>query len=256
MDILEKRNEGSRSRSISKRNRRSSLRDHKSCSRSPQNDFKSSRSKSSFRSHSRSSCNYKSRSTYSRSRSSSYSSDGRRSFRSRSRVRSLDKSNRCLGIFGLDCNTNEHQLYRVLSKYGTINSINIIMDNRSGKSRGFGFAYFKNVDDARKAKEKCSGMVIDGQKIRIDFSFSRRNNSLTQSVYVGRNIMKRGSVDRYYRGERYDTYNQDKNDDYVHEKYRNEKKRHEDRESRSSSFRYKYLHDRSNSRSKSPCRYA
>ncbi|XP_026820129.1 transformer-2 protein homolog beta-like [Rhopalosiphum maidis] len=260
MDVQEKRNKGSRSRSrsrsFSKRNRSSSQRDRKSCSRSPLNDFKS-RSKSSYRSRSRSSCNYMSRSTYSRSRSSSYSSNGRRSFRSRSRIRSLDKSNRCLGIFGLDCNTNEHQLHRVLSKYGTINSINIVMDAKSGKSRGFGFAYFKYIDDARKAKEKCSGMVIDGQKIRIDFSFSRRNDSLTHGVYVGRNIMKRGSVDRHYRGERYDNrYNQDNNDGYVHERYRNEKRRHECRESRSSSFRYKYLHVRSKSRSSSPCRYA
>ncbi|XP_060846893.1 transformer-2 protein homolog beta-like [Rhopalosiphum padi] len=259
MDVPEKKNEGSRSRSrsrsFSKRNRSSSQRNRKSCSRSPINDFKS-RSKSSFRSRSRSSCNYKSRSTYSRSRSSSYSSNGRRSFRSRSRIRSLDKSNRCLGIFGLDCNTNEHQLHRVFSKYGTIDSINIVMDAKSGKSRGFGFAYFKYIDDARKAKEKCSGMVIDGQRIRIDFSFSPRNDSLTRGVYVGRNIMKKDSVDRYHHGEHFDRYNQDKNDDCVHERYRNEKRRYEDRERRSSSFKYKYLHVRSNSRSLSPCRYA
>ncbi|KAF0759181.1 transformer-2 sex-determining protein-like [Aphis craccivora] len=162
---------GSKSRSISPCRNRSSSRKHcKSYSRSPLG----------------------SRSTYSLSSScSSYTSDPRYSRRT-----SPDDSSkvRCLGIFGLGSDINEDKIHEALGKYGRIEKINIIYDSISGKCRGYGFVYFKYYEDARKTKDLCSGIEIDGRKIRLDYSFTHR-------PYL---ISRRGNDDRGERCDRYD----------------------------------------------------
>lgn len=57
---------------------------------------------------------------------------------------------------------------------------------QSGRSRGFGFAYFKKHEDAKVAKEECSGMEIDGRRIRVDFSITQRPHTPTPGIYMGR----------------------------------------------------------------------
>ncbi|XP_025198136.1 transformer-2 protein homolog beta-like [Melanaphis sacchari] len=113
--------------------------------------------------------------SYSCSSSLSYSSYSQSSNHSRSQDRSNDKTNRkCLGIFGLDPYTKESHLYKIFEKYGSIDKIVIILHPKTGKSRGFGFMYFKNHEDAKKVIEKCSGMEISGRKVKIEFSISQR----------------------------------------------------------------------------------
>jgi transformer-2 protein len=43
------------------------------------------------------------------------------------------------------------------------------------KSRGFGFVYYDNIEDAKEAKRKCHGMDLDGKNIRVDFSIGERD---------------------------------------------------------------------------------
>lgn len=67
---------------------------------------------------------------------------------------------------------------------------------QTGRSKGFGFVYFKTVDDAQKAREACNGMVLhdsarvshgpphsclcvlvqtlEGRKIRCDYSVTKK----------------------------------------------------------------------------------
>ncbi|XP_001944825.2 transformer-2 protein homolog beta isoform X2 [Acyrthosiphon pisum] len=248
MSDVEDRNGNSKSRSISpSRSRSRSPSDHKSRSRSPTHS--KTRSRSLSRPPSRNGSKYKSRSRHSysrsRSRSRSYSGDRRRSYRSHSRGSGSRRSrhenpkpNKCLGIFGLSVYTTEHQLYDIFAKYGSIDKILIIIDAKSGRSRGFGFAYFKKHEDAKVAKEECSGMEIDGRRIRVDFSITQRPHTPTPGIYMGRPTMReerssrrRGydrydnnrydRGDRYDRGERYDRYDRDRDyDDYYEGGYR------------------------------------
>ncbi|XP_043072323.1 transformer-2 sex-determining protein-like [Drosophila grimshawi] len=93
---------------------------------------------------------------------------------------------RCLGIFGLDSFTSEDKLHKVFSKFGRIERIQTVNFLQTRISRGFCFIYFKNLSDARRAKEACKGMVIDGHSIRADYSISQRAHSPTPGVYRGR----------------------------------------------------------------------
>ncbi|XP_069683684.1 transformer-2 protein homolog alpha-like isoform X3 [Periplaneta americana] len=156
------------------------------------------------RSRSRSPKRYKSR--YSHSRSRSYSprgkyygySDRRKEFyRSHSRspmssrrrhVGSRDnpQPSRCLGIFGLSIYTTEQQLHHIMSKYGPVERVQVVIDAKTGRSRGFSFVYFESSEDAKVAKEQCTGMEIDGRRIRVDFSITQRAHTPTPGIYMGK----------------------------------------------------------------------
>ncbi|XP_029341194.1 transformer-2 protein homolog beta-like [Acyrthosiphon pisum] len=188
----------------------SSISPSRSRSSSSSDDESCSRSRSLSRLPSRKGRKYKIHSKHSYSRSRSYSGDRRRTYRSHSRGSGSrrskyenPKTKRCLGIFGLSAFTTETRLYNIFVKYGDIDKMIIIMDAKSGKSRGFGFAYFKNHEDAKVAKEECSGMEIDGRRIRVDFSITKRPHTPTPGIYMGRPTER---YDRYDRVRDYDDY--------------------------------------------------
>uniref|UniRef100_A0A674GRA7 Transformer-2 protein homolog beta n=1 Tax=Taeniopygia guttata TaxID=59729 RepID=A0A674GRA7_TAEGU len=171
-------------------------------------DSRRSRSKSRSRSESRSRSRRSSRRHYTRSRSRSrshrrsrsrsYSRDYRRrhshshspmSTRRRhigNRVRANPDPNCCLGVFGLSLYTTERDLREVFSKYGPIADVSIVYDQQSRRSRGFAFVYFENVEDAKEAKERANGMELDGRRIRVDFSITKRPHTPTPGIYMGR----------------------------------------------------------------------
>uniref|UniRef100_A0A8C3PP49 Transformer-2 protein homolog beta n=1 Tax=Calidris pygmaea TaxID=425635 RepID=A0A8C3PP49_9CHAR len=169
-------------------------------------DSRRSRSKSRSRSESRSRSRRSSRRHYTRSRSRSRSHR-----RSRSRSYSRDYRRRhshshspmstrrrhignranpdpncCLGVFGLSLYTTERDLREVFSKYGPIADVSIVYDQQSRRSRGFAFVYFENVEDAKEAKERANGMELDGRRIRVDFSITKRPHTPTPGIYMGR----------------------------------------------------------------------
>uniref|UniRef100_A0ACB8FV71 Uncharacterized protein n=1 Tax=Sphaerodactylus townsendi TaxID=933632 RepID=A0ACB8FV71_9SAUR len=141
----------------------------RSGSHSPSRASKHSESRSRSRSKSRSRSRRHSHRRYSRSRSHSH----RRRSRSRSytpeyrRRRSRSHSpmsnrrrhtgsranpdpNTCLGVFGLSLYTTERDLREVFSRYGPLSGVNVVYDQRTGRSRGFAFVYFERIDDSKE----------------------------------------------------------------------------------------------------------
>lgn len=57
---------------------------------------------------------------------------------------------------------------------------------QTGRSRGFSFVYFESSEDAKVAKEQCTGMEIDGRRIRVDFSITQRAHTPTPGIYMGK----------------------------------------------------------------------
>ncbi|XP_075977597.1 transformer 2 isoform X3 [Anticarsia gemmatalis] len=159
------------------------------------------------------------RSRYSRSRSRSYSPRGsyRRSHSHSpmsSRRRHLgDRENptpsRCLGVFGLSLYTTEQQINHIFSKYGPVDKVQVVIDAKTGRSRGFCFVYFENQEDAKVAKNECTGMEIDGRRIRVDYSITQRAHTPTPGIYMG----KPTSVSRGDNG--YDRRGRDRDDYYY-----------------------------------------
>merc|ERR1712029_642532 len=56
----------------------------------------------------------------------------------------------------------------------------------TGRSRGFAFIYYENQDDANEARNAMNGADLDGRKIRVDFSITKRPHTPTPGMYMGR----------------------------------------------------------------------
>ncbi|KAL4003561.1 RNA recognition motif family protein [Acanthocheilonema viteae] len=179
-DVVERSDEDSRSRSPSEASR----------SRSRDRRQSSSCSRSGSKSHLRSS--HRSRSP--RCHRSSY--DDRRYTFSR---RDEPEPSRCLGVFGLSLYTTERDLKELFSQYGDLDNVQLVFDHPTGRSRGFGFVYFKKIEDAMEAKERVAGTEIDGHKIRIDYSITKRPHTPTPGIYMGAVDSRRRAAPRSYR---------------------------------------------------------
>lgn len=204
------RRETSRSKSSTRRTRsitQSPVRRH-----SKSTDRK--RERSNLRSRSRSRTPRKYRSKVSTSRSRSISPYNRRKGYSRSPhsdrrrhvgTRENPHQSRCIGIFGLSVYTDERKVREIFSKFGPIERIQVVIDAKTGRSRGFCFVYFDDVVDAKVAKEQCSGMEVDGRRIRVDYSITQRPHTPTPGVYMGRptrHYKEREYHDKYRNGGR------------------------------------------------------
>ncbi|KAM9431711.1 transformer-2 protein homolog beta [Clarias gariepinus] len=211
---------------------------HKSTSRSPArlpaHSKHDSRSKSRSRSKSDSCSHRSSRRRYSRSRSRrrhsrsrSYSGYSRRR-RSPSHSpmsnrrrhvgnRANPDPNTCLGVFGLSLYTTERDLREVFSKYGPLADVCIVYDQQSRRSRGFAFVYFESKEDAQEAKERANGMELDGRRIRVDFSITKRPHTPTPGIYMGRPTYGGPSRRRDYYDRGCDRY---EDRDYYSRSYR------------------------------------
>jgi len=73
-----------------------------------------------------------------------------------------------LFIGGLSFDTNEESLSEAFGKYGNIEKVDVIRDTETGRSRGFGFVKYDNVEDAKDALEAMNGKTLDGRAIRVD----------------------------------------------------------------------------------------
>lgn len=157
-------------------------------------------------------------------------------------TRDNPKPHRCLGVFGLSVYTTENELYNIFSKYGPVERVQVVLDAKTGRSRGFSFVYFESTEDAKVAKEQCSGMKIDGKNIRVDYSITERAHTPTPGIYMGKPTYKYDRYDRDRRGGR----DRDRDD------YGSRSSRYRDRRS-PSPYHRRRRYDRS--RSYSPRRY-
>lgn len=66
-------------------------------------------------------------------------------------------------IGNLSYRLKEADLTQILEEYGAVNSVKIITDRESGRSKGFGFAEMENDEEAEKAINELNGSELDGR---------------------------------------------------------------------------------------------
>jgi len=93
---------------------------------------------------------------------------------------------KCIGVFGLSLYTSERELEQEFKKFGPLEKVQVVLDGHSGRSRGFAFIYYENVEDATEARNAMSGADMDGRKLRVDFSITKRPHTPTPGTYMGR----------------------------------------------------------------------
>ncbi len=75
-----------------------------------------------------------------------------------------------LFVGSLSWNTTEDSLKDFFSQIGEVAEAKVITDRETGRSRGFGFVEYTNVDDANKAIAELDGKELDGREIKVNMA--------------------------------------------------------------------------------------
>lgn len=73
-----------------------------------------------------------------------------------------------LYVGGLSYGTTDEALKTTFSEAGPVESVTIIKDRMTGRSRGFGFVEMTNDEDAAKAVSMFDGKELDGRKLTVN----------------------------------------------------------------------------------------
>ena len=70
-------------------------------------------------------------------------------------------------VGNLSFNTTENDLTNLFGQIGAVDSVSIITDRETGRSKGFGFVAMSD-DDAPKAISRLSATELDGRKLTVN----------------------------------------------------------------------------------------
>ena len=71
--------------------------------------------------------------------------------------------------------TTEAGLRTIFEAYGTVQSCILVMDKKTGSSKGFGFIEMPKPGEAKVAVKMLNGEDVDGNKIRVKKAESTQN---------------------------------------------------------------------------------
>ena len=71
-------------------------------------------------------------------------------------------------VGNLSYGSTEDDIRGLFSVYGTVERVNIITDQETGRSRGFCFVSMPNEDEARGAIEALNGVEVHGRTLTIN----------------------------------------------------------------------------------------
>ncbi|KAG2345072.1 RNA-binding domain-containing protein, partial [Suillus weaverae] len=122
-----------------------------------------------------------------------------------------------LGVFGLSIRTQERDLDEEFSRFGRVEKVTIVYDQRSDRSRGFGFIRMSSTEEATRCIQELNGVELNGRRIRVDYSVTDRPHAPTPGEYMGH----RRSTRDTYSGSGRDSHHRDSyRDSYRDRDYR------------------------------------
>ena len=80
-------------------------------------------------------------------------------------------------IGNMSFDTTEEQLRQAFESFGAVTSCNVIMDNFSGKPRGFAFVEMTNGDEANAAIGGLDGKEFDGRALKVSEARPKTDNN-------------------------------------------------------------------------------
>lgn len=105
-----------------------------------------------------------------------------------------------LYVGNLSYDTTEEQVKELISKSGSVESVSLITDKYTGRSKGFAFVEMANEEDASKAIAEANGIELDGRKIVVNVARPPTHRSnFSRSGYGGD---RRPSGGGFKRGDR------------------------------------------------------
>ena len=63
--------------------------------------------------------------------------------------------------------TTEPELLALFNPFGHVQACNLVLDKKSGQSKGFGFVEIPKAGEAKAAMKAINGKLVDGNKLRV-----------------------------------------------------------------------------------------
>lgn len=79
-------------------------------------------------------------------------------------------------VGNLSYTTDEDGLRDAFSEFGAVDSVAIITDRNSGRSKGFGFIEMNNDEEAKAAIDAMNGKDLDGRNLNVNVARPPRND--------------------------------------------------------------------------------
>jgi RNA recognition motif-containing protein len=76
--------------------------------------------------------------------------------------------NKKLYVGNLPFSITETELRELFEEHGAIESVNVITDRETGRSRGFAFVELEDAGSAEKAMQALDGREVDGRALRVN----------------------------------------------------------------------------------------
>ena len=75
---------------------------------------------------------------------------------------------RKLYVGNLPYSADQQTLQDTFSQCGTVDSVNLITDRDTGRSKGFAFVEMSSGGEAQKAIQQLNGFSLDGREIKVN----------------------------------------------------------------------------------------
>jgi cold-inducible RNA-binding protein len=96
-----------------------------------------------------------------------------------------------LYVGNLPYTTSEEDLRNLFSQYGRVDSVAVITDRETGRSKGFGFVEFSDDNEAKNAISGLSGQEFGGRALTVNEARPKTGGGGGRGGYGG------GGRDRY-----------------------------------------------------------
>lgn len=92
-----------------------------------------------------------------------------------------------LYVGNLTFDTTEEDLKELFGKIGAVQSVTLIKDRDSGRSKGFGFVEMTNDEEAKKAIEQMNSTDFKGRSIKVSEAkpLEKREKGTRKDEYGG-----------------------------------------------------------------------
>lgn len=89
-------------------------------------------------------------------------------------------------VGNLSRTTNDQDLERKFSSFGTVTSCKVIKDMQTGQSKGFGFVEMPNTSEATKAMHELNSSELDGRKLTVNEAKPKTNSGGSRNSFAKR----------------------------------------------------------------------
>uniref|UniRef100_A0A4W4EWE6 RRM domain-containing protein n=1 Tax=Electrophorus electricus TaxID=8005 RepID=A0A4W4EWE6_ELEEL len=99
-----------------------------------------------------------------------------------------------LYVGSLHFNITEDMLRGIFEPFGRIDSIQLMMDSETGRSKGYGFITFADAECAKKALEQLNGFELAGRPMKVGH-VTERTDASTASSFLDNDELERTGID-------------------------------------------------------------